>query len=152
MEPTPHTTTVLPPILDVQIIDYQDDSTLQAYIPEAFGPYGFDANRACLLARGMMMRPALVEALFKRVDFEATDRAAARFAKRLDIYIPQPKMASSHSYEPLKIVVPLQSVASSQVVARGQSDGEKWTEDKTELLINLHARRVKFKEIAVSFP
>lgn len=122
------------------VIDYRDDKTLRNLMPGAFGPYGFDSHRANLLVRGMVMHPSLKEALAKRVEEELTDRAAARFAKSLDRFNPV-LFKQSQKANP---------TPTPQSDNSGQSDGESWTDEKTEALVRLHAQRVPFKDIAVS--
>lgn len=78
------------------------------------------------------MSHGLNKALAKRVAEELTDRAAARFAKSLDILIPLPMKTKSPE------------------LSEGQSDGGMWTEEMDRALVRLHAQRVSFKNIAVN--
>ncbi|KAJ4391698.1 hypothetical protein N0V93_005318 [Gnomoniopsis smithogilvyi] len=121
-------------------IDHRDDTILRALAPDAFGPYGFDSHRADLLVRGMFLPHSLKEALAKRVEEELTDRAAARFAKSLDMWNEIPtkhtKQKTKHTPSPV-------------IAIKVQSDSGAWTEEKTRALVQLHAQRVPFKDIAV---
>lgn len=85
------------------------------------------------------MPQSLREALKKRFEEELTDRAAARFAKSLDRFNPSSvKLKAKTTGSPTP---PLLS---------NQSDRGIWAEEATRNLVQLHAKRVPFKQIAVS--
>lgn len=122
-----------------QPIDHRNDVILRQLAPDAFGPYGFDGHRAHLLVRGMVLPPNLKKALGKRCEEELTDRAAGRFAKSLDRFNPPSTKQKEKAFA---------TPASPRLC--DYSDRGIWAEETTRELVRLHAKRVPFKQIAVS--
>lgn len=117
------------PSNDPQVADNYDEETLRSIAPEAFGPQGFDPLRAQLLITGHFVPPDVASALRAR-STEVNSRRVSRLP------IANPASGSNGG--------------ASAAATEKPSDRAKWTEERTETLIRLHAERVSFKDITVS--
>lgn len=121
-------------------VDPYDDDTLRRLAPEAFGSLGFDPVTAQLLVRGYFVPPNAAAALKIRIEAELTGHHPLRGhhgQKRKKQYASGSNDLSAPAPKP------------ATAVNNGPGDRSPWDDEKTEIVVDLHAKRVSFKMISV---